>query len=127
MVTAVQIPLIPRRDVMIGVLPYFHIYGRPHTFASPVRQLICHSGVVMLLFYPFYCGFPVVVLPKFDPEQFCGCIERYKVTVAFVVPPIILVLVHHPGEQELFALSHSPLTLTAGPQPPTNTTCGLSS
>jgi acyl-CoA synthetase (AMP-forming)/AMP-acid ligase II len=80
MVTAVQIPLIPRRDVMVGVLPYFHIYG-----------------AVKLIFYPFYCGFPVVVLPKFDPEQFCRSIERYKVTVAFVVPPIILVLVHHPA------------------------------
>ncbi|KAF8264657.1 AMP binding protein [Lactarius quietus] len=80
MTAAVQIPLVPRQDVMIGVLPYFHIYG-----------------VAMLLFYPFYCGFPVVVLPKFDPEQFCRCIERYKVTVAFIVPPIILVLVHHPA------------------------------
>lgn len=80
MVAAVQMRLIPRRDVMIGVLPYFHIYG-----------------VVKLLFYPFYCGFPVVVLPRFDPEQFCQSIERYKVTVAFVVPPIILGLVHHPA------------------------------
>lgn len=83
-------------------------------FASPFRHLIYHPGVVKLLFYPFYCGFPVVVLPKFDPEQFCGCIERYKVTVAFVVPPIILVLVHHPGERELFALLHSLLALTTG-------------
>ncbi|KAF8273403.1 hypothetical protein EI94DRAFT_1776338 [Lactarius quietus] len=49
------------------------------------------------LSYPFYCGFPVVVLPKFDPEQFCRSIERYRVTVTFVVPPIILVLVHHPA------------------------------
>ncbi|KAN0131894.1 expressed putative fatty acid biosynthesis enzyme [Lactarius tabidus] len=78
MVAAVQMRLIPRRDVMIGVLPYFHIYG-----------------VVKLLFYPFFCGFPVVVLPRFDPEQFCQSIERYRVTVAFVVPPIILGLVHH--------------------------------
>lgn len=77
---AVQMQLIPRRDVMVGVLPLFHIYG-----------------AVKLLFYPFYCGFPVAVLPKFDPEQFCRTIERYKVTVAFVVPPIILVLVHHPA------------------------------
>lgn len=98
MVTGVQIRLIPRRDVMLGVLPFFHIYGMSHTFASPIRRLTCHSGAVKLIFYPFYCGFPVVILPKFDPEQFCRSIERYKVTVAFVVPPIILVLVHHPGE-----------------------------
>lgn len=37
MVAAVQMHLIPRRDVMIGVLPYFHIYGMPHILASPFR------------------------------------------------------------------------------------------
>ncbi|KAI0301559.1 AMP binding protein [Multifurca ochricompacta] len=80
MVEAVQMPLLPRRDVALGVLPYYHIYG-----------------VVKLMLYPMLCGFPVVILPKFDPEQFCRSIERYKVTAAFVVPPIILALVHHPA------------------------------
>lgn len=98
MVAAVQVRLIPRRDVMLGVLPYYHIYGMSRTFTALVRPLTCQPGVAKLLFYPFYRGFPVVILPKFDPEQFCRSIERYKVTVAFVVPPIILVLVHHPGE-----------------------------
>ncbi len=68
------------------------------TSAPLVRQLTRHSGVAKLIFYPFYRGFPVVILPKFDPEQFCRSIERYKATVAFVVPPIILVLIHHPGK-----------------------------
>ena len=98
MVSAVQIGLIPHRDVIVGALPYFHIYGVSRTFATPVRQPTCHSGAVKLIFYPFYRGLPMVVSPKFDPEKFCRSIERYKVTVAFVVPPIILVLVHHPGE-----------------------------
>jgi 4-coumarate--CoA ligase len=125
MVAAVQMRLIPRRDVMIGVLPYFHIYGMPHIFASPFRQSTCHSGVVKLLFYPFYCGFPVVVLPRFDPEQFCQSIERYKVTVAFVVPPIILGLVHHPGERELSTFLHSAWA-DCRSQPLINTIYGLS-
>ncbi|SRR6266404_7758162 len=97
MVKAAKLQLTSGQDVTIGVLPYFHIYGRCHTFTS-LRQFTCHLGAVMLLFYPFYCGVPVVVLPKFNPEEFCMSIERHKITVAFVVPPIILVLVRHPGE-----------------------------
>lgn len=27
MVNAVNVPLLPRRDVTLGVLPYYHIYG----------------------------------------------------------------------------------------------------
>ena len=34
----------------------------------------------------------------FDPDAFCANIERYKVTVSFVVPPIIVVLASHPGK-----------------------------
>ncbi|KAH9006616.1 AMP binding protein [Lactarius hatsudake] len=102
MTSVVMAQLLPRRDVMLGVLPYFHIYG-----------------VAKLLLYPFYRGFPVVILPKFDPEQFCRCIERYKVTVAFVVPPIILVLVHHPATSKynlrsLKLLSSGAAPLSAG-------------
>lgn len=69
----------------------------------------------MQVFYPLFCGIPVVILPKFDPEQFCRFIERYKVTVGYVVPPILLALVHHPGKTELlsalcFSLTTHPAT-----------------
>lgn len=57
------------------------------------------------VFYPLFCGIPVVILPKFDPDQFCRFIERYKVTVGYIVPPILLALVHHPGKSELFFAS----------------------
>ncbi|KAI0052986.1 AMP binding protein [Auriscalpium vulgare] len=75
-----QAHLKPGQDVMIGVLPYYHIYG-----------------VVKLLLFPLYMGFPVVIMPKFDPDRFCYNIERYKVTAAYIVPPIILALIHHPA------------------------------
>jgi 4-coumarate--CoA ligase len=69
------------------------------------------KGVVVQVFYPLFCGIPVVILPKFDPDQFCRFIERYKVTVGYIVPPILLALVHHPGKTEL--LSASRLSLIA--------------
>ncbi|KAH9996648.1 AMP binding protein [Russula compacta] len=80
MFKAVLSSLPSRQDVGLGVLPCYHIYG-----------------MVTLMLYPIFSGFPVVILPKFNPEQFFQVIERYKVTIGFVVPPILLVLLHHPA------------------------------
>ena len=105
MVKAVNVPLLPRRDVTLGVLPYYHIYGtRRH------RHVFCmftnaSQGVVVQVFYPLFCGIPVVILPKFDSDQFCRFIERYKVTVGYIVPPILLALVHHPGMTDFLSVS----------------------
>lgn len=112
MFKAVLSPLPPRQDVGLGVLPCYHIYGTPHhyhiayVFAdTDDPTLVTIKGVVTLMFYPLFSGFPVVILPKFDPEQFFRAIERYKVTIGFVVPPILLVLLHHPGELKLLCMS----------------------
>ncbi|KAH9956171.1 AMP binding protein [Russula dissimulans] len=98
MFRAAQSPLLPRRDVLLGVLPYYHIFG-----------------VVMLLFYPLFCGFPVAIMPKFDPEQFCQAIERYRVTAGYVVPPILLLLAHHPATNKYDLRSLNSLISGAAP------------
>ncbi|KAH7926973.1 AMP binding protein [Leucogyrophana mollusca] len=74
-------PLIPasaspshRSDVFFGVLPYYHIYG-----------------AIKLLQFPLALGVPTVIMSKFDPGRFCSAVERYRATVAFVVPPILVV------------------------------------
>ncbi|KAI0315007.1 AMP binding protein [Amylostereum chailletii] len=72
--------MYPGKDVMLAVLPYYHIYG-----------------VVKLLFYELLLGVATAIMPKFNPEEFCQSIERYGVTVTFIVPPIVLALVHHPA------------------------------
>lgn len=41
-------------------------------------------------------GVPVVVLPKFIDSLFFSSIEKYKITYAFLVPPIILHLANNP-------------------------------
>ena len=51
----------------------------------------------MLLPFALMVGAPVVIMPQFDPEAFCQNIERYKVTVSLIVPPVCLAIVHHPG------------------------------
>ncbi|MGI8462470.1 MAG: AMP-binding protein [Solirubrobacterales bacterium] len=67
-------------DVLIGVLPFFHIYG---------MQVIMNLGLRQ--------GATVVTMPRFDLEQFLDLIESHKVTRAYVVPPIALALAKHPA------------------------------
>lgn len=52
------------QDIVLGVIPFYHIYG---------------GGVCVLL--SLYLGAPIVILPRFHPEQCLAAIERFKVTV----------------------------------------------
>ncbi|KAM6502495.1 AMP binding protein [Amanita muscaria] len=72
--------LTPGVSTILGVLPFYHIYG-----------------LVKLLFLPFACGVPMVVQPRFDPVQFCANIERYNITISLIVPPVLVVLARHPA------------------------------
>ena len=66
-------------DVVIGVLPFFHIYGM-----TVIMNMGLHSGVT------------TVTMPRFDLEQFLTLIQDHEVTRAYVVPPIALALAKHP-------------------------------
>jgi acyl-CoA synthetase (AMP-forming)/AMP-acid ligase II len=67
-------------DVVIAVLPFFHIYG---------LQVILNGGL--------RAGATLVVLPRFDLETFLRAIQDHRATWAFVVPPIALALAKHPA------------------------------
>ena len=43
-----------------------------------------------------YSGLTLVVMPKFDIEKFCAIIQEHKITFAYVVPPVVLLLGKHP-------------------------------
>lgn len=43
-----------------------------------------------------FSGLQLVVMPKFDLEDFCRFIQDIKVTFAYVVPPVVLLLGKHP-------------------------------
>jgi acyl-coenzyme A synthetase/AMP-(fatty) acid ligase len=53
---------------------------------------------VKLLHLPFTAAAPVVIMARFDPVQFCANIEKYNITIALIVPPVLVVLARHPGE-----------------------------
>jgi acyl-CoA synthetase (AMP-forming)/AMP-acid ligase II len=68
------------RDVVMAVLPFFHIYG------MVVIMELCLAN-----------GSTVVTLPRFDLTEFLGLIQKHRVTVLPLVPPIVLGLVKHPA------------------------------
>jgi acyl-CoA synthetase (AMP-forming)/AMP-acid ligase II len=67
-------------DVLIAVLPLFHIYG---------LSVIMNFGL--------RAGATIVTMPRFDFSQFLDVLERYAVTRGYVVPPIALALARHPA------------------------------
>ncbi|GAN02557.1 4-coumarate- ligase protein [Mucor ambiguus] len=62
-------------DMIIGFLPFFHIFG-----------------LTTLVLRAFYSNTPVVVVPKYDLELVCQLIEKYKVTQGPIVPPVAVQL-----------------------------------
>lgn len=85
-------------DVVLGILPFYHIYG---TYLVPLCFLTASnfhlSGAAKLLHFPFQAGTPVVIMPRFNMDGFCSHIARYKVTIALVVPPMLLGIAKSPG------------------------------
>ncbi len=75
--------------VAVAVLPFFHIYG----------MQVLMNGIAM-------GGSTAVTMPRFDLVHFLEILQDYKVTHAYLVPPIILALAKHPlvADYDLSAL-----------------------
>ena len=67
------------QEVLIGILPFYHIYG----------MVVIMSGALR-------AGGTIVTMPRFDLEQFLQTLQDYGVTMAYLVPPIVLALAKHP-------------------------------
>ena len=75
-------------DVVIAVLPFFHIYG-----------------MVVIMKLALSRGGTVVSMPRFEFREFLSALEKYRVTTAPLVPPIVLGMVKNPAVAE-FDLSN---------------------
>ncbi|MFJ1755052.1 4-coumarate--CoA ligase family protein [Kitasatospora sp. NPDC088134] len=64
---------------ILAVLPFFHIYG-----------------LTALLNRPLRARSTIVVLPRFDLEQFLTAIQEHRIEAVYVAPPIVLALAKHP-------------------------------
>jgi acyl-CoA synthetase (AMP-forming)/AMP-acid ligase II len=66
-------------DTLAGVLPFFHIYG-----------------MMMVLNLGLRAGATIVTMPRFELGGFLDLLERHRVTIANLVPPIALMLARDP-------------------------------
>ena len=73
-----SMPLGPD-DTLVGLLPYFHIYG---------QTVVLNMGLAK--------GATIVNMPRFDLDQLLEIIERHGVTWLHVAPPVILALATAP-------------------------------
>lgn len=64
---------------------------------TPIWIFFFVAGAAKILHFPFTHGTPVVVMPRFEPIEFCANIERYKISLSLVVPPVLVLLARHPG------------------------------
>ena len=73
--------LLPVRedDVLIAALPFFHI-----------------AGLAVVLLLGLSRGTTLVLMPRFDMESFLQAMQKYQVTTAVLVPPIMLGLAKSP-------------------------------
>lgn len=66
-------------EVVLAVLPFFHIYG-----------------MQVLMNFFLSRGATIVTVPRFDLEQCLSIIQEHRITRLFAVPPIVLALAKHP-------------------------------
>jgi acyl-CoA synthetase (AMP-forming)/AMP-acid ligase II len=74
-----EVGFFEESDVVISVLPFFHIYG---------MTLTLNAGP--------YFGSTVVTMARFEFEPFLAALQAFRVTCAPLVPPIVLALAKHP-------------------------------
>ena len=73
------IELVEEDDVVMGILPFFHIYG-----------------MVVIMNMSLAKGATIVTMPRFDMVQFLELVQKHKVTRVNLVPPILVGLAKHP-------------------------------
>lgn len=66
-------------DTLVCVLPLFHIYG---------MVVIMNMGI--------YTGATIVMMPRFELDDFLRILQDYQVTLAHIVPPIMLTMLKNP-------------------------------
>ena len=88
MLQSVCVMNISEGDAILGVLPFFHIYG-----------------MVVIMNLGLYRGATIVTMPRFDLEQCLQIMQQYRVTFANVVPPIVLAFAKSPLVDK-YDLSH---------------------
>jgi len=76
-VNAIEVPDLP---ALVGVLPFFHIYG---------MTVIMNLGLLRRA--------TIVTLPRFELEAFLQVLQDWPIPLVHIVPPIAVALAKHPA------------------------------
>ncbi|KAJ5260566.1 hypothetical protein N7478_012171 [Penicillium angulare] len=87
-----------RDDKLLGILPFYHIYG-----------LTC------LVHQPLHRGIELVVIPHFELELFLRTIEQERITFTYLAPPVLVKLATSPLGKEYDLTSLRMATSGAAP------------
>ena len=68
-------------DVVLALAPFAHVMGFVVTLGTALAA-----------------GARVVTMPRFEPEAFLAAVERHRVTMLIVPPPVMRLLARHPGD-----------------------------
>jgi acyl-CoA synthetase (AMP-forming)/AMP-acid ligase II len=68
------------QDAVLAAMPFFHIYGMVVIMAHGLSQ-----------------GATIVTMPRFDFQEFLTLVQKYRLTVLPLVPPIVLGMVKSPA------------------------------
>jgi 4-coumarate--CoA ligase len=88
------------RTINLALLPFYHIYAIVISFLGSLS-----------------CGETSVIIPEFNPQLFIDMIQKYKVTLTYAVPPIILFLNKHPMATQADLSSLRRIICSAAPLP----------
>ncbi|MFC8720759.1 AMP-binding protein, partial [Kitasatospora sp. NPDC057198] len=89
--------MLTHRAVSSNLLQADALLGpRPGERVLAVLPFSHAHGLTALLNRPLRARSTVVVLPRFDLEQFLAAIQRHRVETVHVTPPIVLALAKHP-------------------------------
>ena len=77
--SSVSLP-VQASDRVLGVLPFFHIYG-----------------LVVVMNLSLYVGATIVIMPRFELESCLETLQKYRISYAYLVPPVVLAFAKHPA------------------------------
>jgi acyl-CoA synthetase (AMP-forming)/AMP-acid ligase II len=76
---ALAVERLSADDIVLGLLPFFHIYG-----------MVCIMGMALR------AGATIVIQSRFQLDEFLEALQQHRVTFVNLVPPIIIALAKHP-------------------------------
>ncbi|MDG4656568.1 AMP-binding protein [Ectobacillus antri] len=74
---------VPGEEVVLGALPFFHVYGMTAVMNISIMQ-----------------AYQMILIPKFDVEAMLKAIKKHKVTLFPGAPTMYIALLNHPKLQQ---------------------------